>query len=185
MQILGDLSGNVTHLGECECSVQRRFQKVIEVAPATCAGRHGALQDYRSRHAFCEKWTTPIGHVEFLVNATGQSGAQSFVFIETNARLQVEHIVTEEVTGLDLVQAQILLAQGSTLKELGLYREPTNARLRIQARVNMQTMCADGGGGRPGECWGRDPWSGSFLLHGDGGRLQECEGRQRGYWWRN
>jgi hypothetical protein len=99
---------------------------------------------------------TNLGTFEFLVNATGQSGAQPFVFIETNARLQVEHIVTEEVTGLDLVQAQILLAQGSTLKELGLYREPTNARLRIQARVNMQTMCADGGG--------RGPWSGSFLL---------------------
>jgi pyruvate carboxylase len=171
MQILGDLSGNVTHLGECECSVQRR--------PAL---DDGALQDYRSRHAFCEKWTTPIGHVEFLVNATGQSGAQSFVFIETNARLQVEHIVTEEVTGLDLVQAQILLAQGSTLKELGLYREPTNARLRIQARVNMQTMCADGGGGRPGECWGRDPWSGPFYCMAYGG-IRRHEHRGRGQAW--
>ena len=66
------------------------------------------------------------------------------IAIETNARLQVEHTVTEEVTGVDLVQAQILLAQGSTLNELGLGREPTPRGYAIQARVNMETVEADG-----------------------------------------
>ena len=87
---------------------------------------------------------TNLGTFEFLVDVTGQAGAQPFVFIETNARLQVEHTVTEEVTGVDLVQAQILLAQGSTLNELGLGREPTLRGYAIQARVNMETVEADG-----------------------------------------
>ena len=75
-----------------------------------------------------------FGTFEFLLDATGQAGVQPFVFIETNARLQVEHTVTEEVTGVDLVQAQILLAQGSTLNELGLDREPTLRGFAIEAR---------------------------------------------------
>ena len=85
-----------------------------------------------------------LGTFEFLVDATGDPGSQPFVFIETNARLQVEHTVTEEVTGVDLVQAQILLAQGRTLKELGLGRERPPHGYAIQVRVNMETVNADG-----------------------------------------
>ena len=89
---------------------------------------------------------TNLGTFEFLVDVTGRAGAQPFVFIEANARLQVEHTVTEAVTGVDLVQTQIQLAEGRTLQELGLDRADV-ARPRgfaIQARVNMETIGADG-----------------------------------------
>ncbi|HTI79113.1 MAG TPA: biotin carboxylase N-terminal domain-containing protein, partial [Acetobacteraceae bacterium] len=145
VQILGDLNGSVTHLGERECSVQRRFQKVIEVAPAPSLedDLRYRIIDAAVRFAKSVGYTN-LGTFEFLVDATGQTGAQAFVFIETNARLQVEHTVTEEVTGVDLVQTQILLAQGSTLNELDLSREPTLRGFAIQARVNMETVGADG-----------------------------------------
>ncbi len=87
-----------------------------------------------------------LGTFEFLVDVSGRKGAQPFVFIEANARLQVEHTVTEAVTGVDLVQSQIRLAQGRTLKELGLDREgvATPRGYAIQARVNMETIRPDG-----------------------------------------
>src|SRR4029453_18862637 len=89
---------------------------------------------------------TNLGTFEFLVDVSGRPGAAPFVFIEANARLQVEHTVTEAVTGVDLVQAQIRLAQGATLKDLGL-DGPAIARPRgyaIQTRVNMETIATDG-----------------------------------------
>ncbi|HUB15284.1 MAG TPA: carboxyl transferase domain-containing protein [Acetobacteraceae bacterium] len=145
VQILGDLSGDVTHLGERECSVQRRFQKIIEVAPAPGLddGLRFGIIEAAVRFAKSVGYSN-LGTFEFLVDATGQPGAQPFVFIETNARLQVEHTVTEAVTGVDLGQAQILLAQGRTLKELGLGREPAPRGFAIQARVNMETVGSDG-----------------------------------------
>ncbi len=145
VQILGDRGGNVTHLGERECSVQRRFQKIIEVAPAPALddGLRYAIIEAAARFAKSVGYTN-LGTFEFLVDATGDPGSQPFVFIETNARLQVEHTITELVTGVDLVQAQILLAQGSTLKELGLGRERPPHGYAIQARVNMETVNADG-----------------------------------------
>ena len=146
VQILGDLSGAVTHLGERECSVQRRFQKIIEVAPAPALDDELRYSIIEAAVRFAKSvGYTNLGTFEFLVDATGQAGAQPFVFIETNARLQVEHTVTEEVTGVDLVQTQILLAQGSTLHELGLDQTPTLRGFAIQARVNMETVRADGG----------------------------------------
>jgi acetyl/propionyl-CoA carboxylase alpha subunit/acetyl-CoA carboxylase carboxyltransferase component len=147
VQILGDLGGNVAHLGERECSVQRRFQKVIEIAPAPFLD-----DDLRCRmHEAAMRFASSVGYTnlgtfEFLVDASGCTGAQPFVFIEANARLQVEHTVTEQVTGVDLVQAQILLAQGRTLRVVGLDRDNV-ARPRgfaIQARVNMETVTSDG-----------------------------------------
>jgi acetyl/propionyl-CoA carboxylase alpha subunit/acetyl-CoA carboxylase carboxyltransferase component len=145
VQILGDLSGTVTHLGERECSIQRRFQKIIEVAPAPALDDELRNQIIKAAVRFANSvGYTNLGTIEFLVDATDQAGAQPFVFIETNARLQVEHAVTEEVTGVDLVQTQILLAQGSTLKELGLDREPALRGFAIQARVNMETVGIDG-----------------------------------------
>ncbi len=147
VQILGDKEGLVAHLGERECSIQRRFQKVVEVAPAPNldgdlrARIIGAAVRFAKHVGY-----TNLGTFEFLVDVTGRDGAEPFVFIEANARLQVEHTVTEEVTGVDLVQTQIRLSEGGTIGELGL-DEPSIARPRgyaIQARVNMETIGADG-----------------------------------------
>ena len=146
VQILGDRDGNVTHLGERECSVQRRHQKVVEVAPAPALDDdlRAAIVAAAVRFAEREGYEN-LGTFEFLVDASG-NGAQPFVFIETNARLQVEHTVTEEVTGVDIVQSQIRLASGATLAQLGLDKtRPIKPRgYAIQTRVNMETIGEDG-----------------------------------------
>ncbi len=131
VQILGDAKGGIAHLGERECSVQRRFQKIVEIAPAPAMddGLRQQIIDAAVRFARSVGYTN-LGTFEFLVDVSGRAGAQPFVFIEANARLQVEHTVTEEVTGVDLVQSQIRLAQGATLKELGLDKPIAAARLR-------------------------------------------------------
>jgi acetyl/propionyl-CoA carboxylase alpha subunit/acetyl-CoA carboxylase carboxyltransferase component len=147
VQILGDGTGAVAHLGERECSVQRRFQKVVEIAPSPNLDDR-LRQDIIAaavRFARSVRYGN-LGTFEFLVDTTGRVGAQPFIFIEANARLQVEHTVTEEVTGVDLVQTQIMLASGSRLSELGL-DNPAVATPRghaIQLRVNMETLRPDG-----------------------------------------
>ena len=111
VQLLGDSFGNLVHLYERDCSIQRRHQKVIEFTPALC------ITD-EQRKAICEdalKIARAVnyrsaGTAEFLVDATGQH-----YFIEMNPRIQVEHTVTEMVTGIDIVQAQILIAEGYSL----------------------------------------------------------------------
>lgn len=147
VQILGDRAGGIAHLGERECSVQRRFQKFLEIAPAPALDPElrdsivGAAVRFAKNVGY-----TNLGTFEFLVDVSGRPGAQPFVFIEANARLQVEHTVTEAVTGVDLVRAQIRLARGETIANLGL-DDPDIARPRgyaIQARVNMETIGADG-----------------------------------------
>jgi len=147
VQILGDQYGTVAHLGERECSIQRRYQKIVEIAPAPGLADHLRQQIIDAAVRFAESvGYTNLGTFEFLVDTSGREGAQPFVFIETNARLQVEHTVTEEVTGVDLVQSQIRLAEGASLAELGL-NDPAIARPRgyaIQARVNMETVEEDG-----------------------------------------
>ena len=147
VQILGDLHGGVTHLGERECSVQRRHQKIVEVAPAPGLPEElrDAVIEAAVRFAGNERYTN-LGTFEFLVDVAGSAGERPFVFIETNARLQVEHTVTEEVTGVDLVQAQIRLAGGASLDELGLEDASAHAPrgYAIQARVNMETIGEDG-----------------------------------------
>ena len=147
VQILGDAAGNVAHLGERECSVQRRHQKVVEVAPAPALDDdlRSRIIDSAVQFARHQNYAS-LGTFEFLVDVSDAKSERPFVFIETNARLQVEHTVTEEVTGVDIVQAQIRLAQGATLAELGL-DDPAIARPRgyaIQARVNMETLGEDG-----------------------------------------
>ena len=147
VQILGDQHGAVAHLGERECSVQRRYQKVIEIAPAPWLDEElrGAVIGAAVRFAENEGYAN-LGTFEFLVDVSGNADARPFVFIETNARLQVEHTVTEAVTGVDIVQAQIRLAQGTSLNELGL-DDPDIAKPRgyaIQTRVNMETFGEDG-----------------------------------------
>lgn len=147
VQVLGDRTGAVAHLGERECSVQRRFQKVIEVAPAPNLddGLRRAIIDAAVHFARSVSYSN-LGTFEFLVDVSGRPGAQPFVFIEANARLQVEHTVTEEVTGVDLVQTQIRLAEGASIAALGL-DAPGIATPRcyaIQTRVNMETLRPDG-----------------------------------------
>ena len=150
VQVIGDGFGAVTHLGERECSLQRRNQKLVEVAPAP--GLSAAVRD-----RLCEAAVRLAQHVryaslgtfEFLVDADGADRDRpTLAFMETNARLQVEHTVTEQVTGIDLVLAQLRVAQGRSLDELGLTQAqadvPAARGYAMQVRINMETMTPDG-----------------------------------------
>lgn len=111
VQILGDNQGNIVHLYERDCSVQRRFQKVVEIAPAPNLKPETKEKLYLyalslARHVSYNN----AGTVEFLVD-----GDENIYFIEVNPRIQVEHTVTEEITGIDLVRSQILIADGKSL----------------------------------------------------------------------
>ena len=147
VQILGDGSGEVVHLWERECSIQRRFQKIVEIAPAP-----GLPEGLRSRiiEAACQLAGAvnyrSLGTFEFLVDADQWTDDAPFYFMEVNARLQVEHTVTEAVTGIDLVEAQLKIAEGRSLAELGLQQSsvPDPRGFAIQARVNMETLTPDG-----------------------------------------
>ena len=114
VQILGDSHGNMYHLFERDCSVQRRNQKVVERAPAPYLSEAQRAEVCALGHKICKHVDYECaGTVEFLMDMdTGQ-----FFFIEVNPRVQVEHTVTEEVTGIDIVQAQIKIAEGKTLHE--------------------------------------------------------------------
>jgi biotin carboxyl carrier protein len=142
--VIGDGSGSVSHLGERECSIQRRHQKLVEIAPSPTlsADLRDAICAAAVRMAEAVSYQS-LGTFEFLVDATAED---SFVFIEANARLQVEHTVTEEVTGVDLVAAQLRLAQGESLKDLGLEQVsvPQARGFAIQARVNTEVLQPDG-----------------------------------------
>ncbi|NET39312.1 MAG: ATP-grasp domain-containing protein, partial [Cyanothece sp. SIO1E1] len=139
VQILGDKHGNVVHLHERDCSVQRRHQKVIEIAPSV------GLPD-QVRNDLCEaavKIAQSIGYysagtVEFLLDLD----THEWFFIEMNPRIQVEHTVTEVITGIDIVRSQVLIAQGHSLhgKEVGIPRQdkiPRNG-FAIQARITTE-----------------------------------------------
>nr|XP_006129736.1 pyruvate carboxylase, mitochondrial isoform X1 [Pelodiscus sinensis] len=135
VQILGDKYGNVVHLYERDCSIQRRHQKVVEIAPA--AHLDSQLRSKLTNDAV--KLAKQVGYenagtVEFLVDKHGKH-----YFIEVNSRLQVEHTVTEEITDVDLVHAQIHIAEGKSLEELGLKQD--NVRINgcaIQCRVTTE-----------------------------------------------
>lgn len=132
VQIIGDGTGNVVHLWERDCSVQRRHQKVIEMAPAWTLpdDLRKQLHDYAVQLTSAAKYKN-AGTVEFLVDSQMRP-----YFIEVNPRIQVEHTVTEEVTGIDLVQAQIRIAAGATLEEVGLIQENITPRgVAIQVGV--------------------------------------------------
>lgn len=135
VQLLGDSQGNVVHLFERDCSVQRRHQKVVELAPAkdlpievrdqilSDAVKLAASVSYRN-----------AGTAEFLVDQQHR-----YYFIEINPRIQVEHTITEEITGIDLVAAQIQIAAGATLAQLGLTQDRITTRgFAIQCRITTE-----------------------------------------------
>ena len=138
VQILGDTHGNLVHLYERDCSVQRRFQKVVEVAPSTGlkAETRQKLYDYAlaiTRHVDY----SCAGTVEFLVDKD-----ENIYFIEVNPRVQVEHTITEEVTGIDIVRSQILICNGAKLNdpEIGI---PSQASVEchgyaVQCRITTE-----------------------------------------------
>ena len=139
VQILGDQHGNVIHLHERDCSVQRRHQKVVEVAPSfgLPAGIVGELCDAAARMARAIRYDN-AGTIEFLYDLD----RHEWFFIEMNPRIQVEHTVTEVITGLDLVRAQILIAQGHALHspEVGMPAQaevPRNG-FAIQCRITTE-----------------------------------------------
>ena len=139
VQLLGDQHGNLIHLCERDCSVQRRHQKVVEIAPAPAL-------DPEMRQSICEGALAigravnydNAGTVEFLVD----EDTYQFHFIEVNPRIQVEHTVTEEVTGIDIVKCQILIAAGAALDDPQLGLPPQDAiqtnGFAVQCRVTTE-----------------------------------------------
>ena len=145
IQILGDSHGGLTHFGERECTVQRRNQKLIEVAPSPSlsSGLREKIVAAALRLAGEAKYDN-LGTFEFLVDATDTSESAFFAFIEANPRLQVEHTVTEEVYGVDLVQTQIRIAAGESLASIGLDQPRAPRGFAIQCRITLETMNAAG-----------------------------------------
>ena len=138
VQILGDKYGNIVHLFERDCSVQRRFQKVVEVAPAISLPQDIKDKLYEYALRLCrEVGYSHAGTVEFLVDSSN-----NIYFIEVNPRIQVEHTVTEEVTGIDLVRSQILIAMGYPLEHPTIFiksQEDIDCHgVAIQCRVTTE-----------------------------------------------
>jgi acetyl/propionyl-CoA carboxylase alpha subunit/acetyl-CoA carboxylase carboxyltransferase component len=151
VQALGDSAGAVAHLGERDCTIQRRYQKLVETTPAP--GLPQRLRDRICDAALRLAEAAGLDNAatfEFLVAAAADGRVterSAFFFLEANPRLQVEHTVTEEAYGVDLVQIQLELAAGKTLAELGLdgatARPPRGCALQV--RVNLETIDRDGG----------------------------------------
>ncbi|MDH6170401.1 acetyl/propionyl-CoA carboxylase alpha subunit [Variovorax boronicumulans] len=144
VQVLGDGQA-VASLGERECTLQRRFQKLVEIAPSPSLPE--ALRVKVTQAALRMAKTVGyrgLGTFEFLVDAA--SATLPFVFIEANPRLQVEHTVTEAVTGLDLVQLQMAVASGESLSALGIEADRTAPQrgFAVQWRINAETLDAQG-----------------------------------------
>jgi len=135
VQILADTHGNVMHLFERDCSVQRRHQKVIELAPAPNLPEELRAEICADAVAFARQIGYSFaGTVEFLLDERGH-----YVFIEMNPRIQVEHTVTEEITDVDLVASQLRIADGETLEQLGLSQDTLTARgAALQCRITTE-----------------------------------------------
>ncbi len=135
VQILADTQGTVIHLFERDCSVQRRHQKVIELAPAPNLDPRLREQICADAVAFARQiGYTAAGTVEFLLDERGRH-----VFIEMNPRIQVEHTVTEEITDVDLVSSQLRIAAGQSLEDLGLNQDSVVAHgAALQCRITTE-----------------------------------------------
>ena len=143
VQILADATGDTMHLFERDCSVQRRHQKVIEIAPAPNLPDDMRQALYRDAIAFAKSiGYENAGTVEFLLDTAGERAGEH-VFIEMNPRIQVEHTVTEEITDVDLVQSQMRIAAGETLADLGLSQETVHIRgAALQCRITTEDPTA-------------------------------------------
>ncbi|MCU1417639.1 MAG: pyruvate carboxylase [Schumannella sp.] len=143
VQILADSTGETVHLFERDCSVQRRHQKVVEIAPAPNLDESIRQAMYRDAIAFAKSiGYVNAGTVEFLLDTAGERKGQH-VFIEMNPRIQVEHTVTEEVTDVDLVQSQMRIAAGQTLAELHLLQKDLHLRgAALQCRITTEDPAA-------------------------------------------
>jgi pyruvate carboxylase len=135
VQILADTHGNVMHLFERDCSVQRRHQKVIELAPAPNLPEELRQKMCADAVAFARQINySYAGTVEFLLDERGE-----YVFIEMNPRIQVEHTVTEEITDVDLVASQMRIADGETLEDLGLSQDSLQVHgAALQCRITTE-----------------------------------------------
>jgi len=151
VQIICDHFGAISHLWERECTIQRRNQKLIEVAPSPSLNDalRGRIIEAAKEMAAAANYEN-LGTFEFLIDNDARTSEHAFAFIEANPRLQVEHTVTEEVLGLDLVQSQLAVAAGATLGSLGLAQAyiPKPRGFAMQLRVNMEVM-DEAGGTRP------------------------------------
>jgi acetyl/propionyl-CoA carboxylase alpha subunit len=148
VQVVGDGSGAVTHLGERECTLQRRHQKLMEIAPSPWlpVALRRRLTEAALRLGGAARFGS-LGTFEFLIDlGADPAGESAFTFLEANPRLQVEHTITEEVTGIDLVQLQLRLAGGASLADLRLTqnRVPEPVGCALQLRINMETLDARG-----------------------------------------
>src|SRR5712671_2353691 len=143
VQIIGDRFGAISHLWERECTIQRRNQKLIEVAPSPSLREalRSRIIEAAKQLASAARYDN-LGTFEFLVDDDAHGNDEPFAFIEANPRLQVEHTVTEEVLGIDLVKSQLAVAGGASLGSLGLAQPyvPRPRGYAIQLRVNMETM---------------------------------------------
>uniref|UniRef100_UPI002FE015E5 ATP-binding protein n=1 Tax=Corynebacterium nuruki TaxID=1032851 RepID=UPI002FE015E5 len=135
VQILGDTQGNIIHLFERDCSLQRRHQKVVEIAPAQHISAGLRERICADAVKFCESINYHgAGTVEFLVDEN-----ENHVFIEMNPRIQVEHTVTEEVTSVDLVKSQMDILAGASLADLGLSQDSIVLRgAALQTRITTE-----------------------------------------------
>lgn len=139
VQVIGDGTGAVTHLWDRDCSLQRQRQKVVEFGPAWAVDeerRQSMISDALSMAS--ELGYRSLATFEFLVEESGH------VFIEANPRIQVEHTVTEAITGVDVVRAQLEIAAGATLADVGLAEPPTPSGVAVQLRINAERMGSDG-----------------------------------------
>jgi acetyl/propionyl-CoA carboxylase alpha subunit/acetyl-CoA carboxylase carboxyltransferase component len=147
VQIIGDRHGAVSHLWERECTIQRRNQKLIEVAPSPSLSEalRQRIVEAAKQLAAAAHYDS-LGTFEFLVDADASANSATFAFIEANPRLQVEHTVTEQVLGIDLVKSQLAVAAGVTLASLGLTQAeiPAPRGYAMQLRINMETMTETG-----------------------------------------
>ncbi len=141
VQLLGDSRGEVVHLFERDCSIQRRNQKVVEVAPALGLNDsfRTELYDAAVKIAKAAKLSN-AATAEFLVECDENMQAEDFYFIEVNPRIQVEHTISELITGIDLVQSQVHIAEGDSLENLGLFPQYKISMqgAAIQARVTTE-----------------------------------------------
>ncbi|WP_339516563.1 acetyl-CoA carboxylase family protein [Pseudomonas sp. RL_15y_Pfl2_60] len=142
IQLLGDGSGAVSHLWERDCSLQRRQQKIIEIAPSPdlSPATRQRMIDAALKLASSVNYQG-IGTFEFLLD---NDQPEQFYFMEANPRIQVEHSITEQITGIDLVQSQIKLAMGYSLADLNLLQPPPINGCAVQLRINLETIDNDG-----------------------------------------